>query len=135
MDEQECVKSDVALSCFIRATIRGLITRKTQLPSHQLLVDDYKTIVEKGLVAKVKHPRGKTAKEVCHYFFNIASEYANTNEKKYLWIVKKRIEEGNLSEIIRRRVQIRAQKTTLKEAIISIYKQLEDALSKNQPYF
>ncbi len=25
MDEQECIKSDVALSCFIRAALRGLI--------------------------------------------------------------------------------------------------------------
>ena len=28
MDEQECIKSDVALSCFIRAGLRGLLASK-----------------------------------------------------------------------------------------------------------
>ena len=41
MDEQECIKSDVALSCFIRATVRGLIESGTELPPNQLLVNDY----------------------------------------------------------------------------------------------
>ncbi len=135
MDEQECIKSDVALSCFIRATIRGLIAGNEELPPHQLLVNDYKAIVKKGLAAKVKHPSGKIAKEACQYFLKIASEHANANEKEYLWIAKKRIEEGNLSEVIKKRVLARAQKTTLSEAIVSIYLQLADSLSKNQPYF
>ncbi len=31
MDEQECVKSDVALACFVRAVLRGLIASNTPL--------------------------------------------------------------------------------------------------------
>ena len=135
MDEQECIKSDVALSCFTRATVRGLIAENTEFPQHQLLVNDYNAIIRNGLQAQTQHPQGKTAKEVCQYFFNIASKHADANEKKYLWIIKKRIEEGNLSEIIRKRVEIKAQKTTSKEAIVSIYQQLAKALSENQPYF
>jgi len=135
MDEQECIKSDVALSCFTRATVRGLIAENTELPQHQLLVKDYNAIIRNGLQAQTQHPKGKNAKQVCQYFLNIASKHADANEKKYLWIIKKRIEEGNLSEIIRNRVEAKAKKTTSKEAIVSIYQQLAKALSKNQPYF
>lgn len=135
MDEQECIKSDVALSCFTRAAVRGLIAENTKLPQHQILVEDYNAIVRNGLSAQTQHPQGKIAKQVCQYFLNIASKHADANEKKYLWIIKKRIEKGNLSEIIRNRVETKAQKTTSKEAIVSIYQQLVKALCENQPYF
>jgi carboxylate-amine ligase len=135
MDEQDCIKSDVALSCFIQATVRGLIARNEASPPHQLLVNDYQAIVKNGLKANVKHPHGKTAKEVCQYLLKIASEHADEKEKKYLWIINKRIEEGNLSNIIRKRVLARAQKTSFTEAVISIYSELAKALAKNQPYF
>ena len=43
MDEQECIKSDVALSCFIRALLRGLIFEEIHLP-HTWLVEDFNAI-------------------------------------------------------------------------------------------
>ncbi|MEM2999420.1 MAG: glutamate-cysteine ligase family protein [Candidatus Bathyarchaeia archaeon] len=135
MDEQECVKSDVALSCFIRAALRGLIAEKTETLPHQLLVRDFNLIIAEGLNAKVSHPKGKTARQVCQHFFNLAFENATEEEKKYLWIVKKRIEEGNLSEVIRSRVLQRAQKTSLKEAILDVYLTLIKCLADNRPYF
>jgi len=135
MDEQECIKSDVALSCFIRATVRGLLAEKREPPPHHLLVNDYNSIVKNGLSAKVLHPHGETARQVCQHFFSLASEYAEKNEKKYLWIIKKRIEEGNLSELIRNRVLTKAQKTTFTEAVVSVYLKLVKCLSHNQPYF
>lgn len=135
MDEQECVKSDVALSCFIRATLRGLLAEKTELPPHQLLVRDFTAIIANGLNAQVSNPRGKTARQVCQHFFNLASENATEEEKPYLWLVKKRIEEGSLSELIRSRVLQRAQKTSLKEAILDVYLTLIKCLADNRPYF
>jgi gamma-glutamyl:cysteine ligase YbdK (ATP-grasp superfamily) len=135
MDEQECIKSDVALSCFIKATLRGLIATKSDPLPHEILINDYNSIVTNGLLAKVMHPAGKTARQVCQYFFNLALEYAKEDEKKYLWIIEKRIKRGNLSELIRRRVLNKAQRTTFKEAIISVYSQLAECLSNNQPYF
>ncbi len=134
MDEQECIKSDVALSCFIRSAVRGLIDINCH-PSHNVLVNDYNSIVANGLAAKVLHPQGKTARDVCKYFLGIATEYASKDEKRYLWVVKKRIEEGNLSEIIRSRVIDKSRKTSQDDAILSIYLQLGKALLKNQPYF
>lgn len=135
MDEQECVKSDVALSCFIRAALRGLLAERAEPLPHQLLVRDFDSVMANGLNAKVLHPKGETARQVCQHLFNLALENAEEDEKKYLWIVKKRIEDGNLSELIQTRVLKRAQKTDLKEAILGIYPTLIKCLSDNQPYF
>jgi gamma-glutamyl:cysteine ligase YbdK (ATP-grasp superfamily) len=135
MDEQECVKSDVALSCFIRAAIRGLIAENMAPLPHQLLVRDFNSVMAKGLNAKVLHPNGETARQVCQHLFNLALENAEEDEKKYLWIVNKRIESGNLSELIRERVLRKAQKVDLEEAILSVYSKLIKCLADNQPYF
>jgi hypothetical protein len=135
MDEQECIKSDVALSCFIRATLRGLIALKTELLPHNLLVHDFNAIIKEGLNAKVSNPRAKTAKQVCQSYLDLASEWADADEKKYLWIIKKRLENGNLSEIIRERVLRRAEKTDFHEAIVNIYSTLIRCLTENEPYF
>jgi gamma-glutamyl:cysteine ligase YbdK (ATP-grasp superfamily) len=135
MDEQECVKSDVALSCFLRALLRGLMKSEPNLLPHEILVKDLNSIITKGSNAKVLHPKGKTAKQVCEYFFKIAWENASKEEKKYLPLIQKRIENGNLSETIKGRVQRKAQKTDLKEAIISVYLSLVKSLMNNQPYF
>ncbi|MEM3695997.1 MAG: glutamate-cysteine ligase family protein [Candidatus Bathyarchaeia archaeon] len=135
MDEQECVKSDVALSCFLRALLRGLMKSEPNLLPHEILVKDFNSVIAEGLNVSVLHPKGKTAKRVCEHFFKIAWENASKQEKKYLPLIRKRIESGNLSEIIRERVQRKVQKTDLKEAIVSIYSSLVESLMKNQPYF
>ena len=134
MDEQECVKSDVALSCFVRAAIRGLIASDAKLLPHELLVRDFNNIVKDGLNAKVMHPAGKTARQVCQSFFDLALEHADADEKRYLWLIKKRIEEGSLSNLIREKVQRRADKTDFPEAIVSVYSTLIKCLSNNEPY-
>jgi len=135
MDEQECVKSDVALSCFVRAALRGLLRERAEPLPHHLLVRDFNSVMANGLNAKVLHPKGETARQVCQHLLNLAVENAEEDEKKYLWIVKKRIEDGNLSELVRSRVLKKAQKTDLKNAILSVYLTLIKCLSDNQPYF
>jgi gamma-glutamyl:cysteine ligase YbdK (ATP-grasp superfamily) len=135
MDEQECVKSDVALSCFIRSALRGLMKEKAELLPHERLVNDFNSTIASGLAAEVHHPHGHTAREVCSYFHRVALDSAEDEEKKYLSVVKKRIECESLSETIRRRVQLRAQKTDLKEAIVDVYSRLIKCLIDNEPYF
>jgi carboxylate-amine ligase len=135
MDEQECVKSDVALSCFIRAALRGLMAENAEPLPYQLLVKDFNAVIAKGLNAKVLHPNGETARQVCRYLFTLASENAQEAEKKYLWIIQKRIESGNLSDLIRERILRKAQKTDFKEAVLSVYSTLIKCLADNQPYF
>jgi gamma-glutamyl:cysteine ligase YbdK (ATP-grasp superfamily) len=134
MDEQECIKSDVALSCFIRAVSRGLLQNIKPL-THDALVRDYNSIVKEGLNADTRHPNGRNARQVCQYLLKIARENASAEEMKYLQIVQKRIDRGNLSEIIRERVEKRAGKTDLEDALVGVYLELTKSLIDNKPYF
>jgi hypothetical protein len=134
LDEQECIKSDVALSCFIRAALRGLIANQEELLSHDILVSDFNSAISKGLNGMVLHPKGKTARNICQHLFKIASENADEEEKKYLWLIRKRIEGGSLSELIRERIIRKAQKTDIVEAIRTVYSTLIKCLFDNQPY-
>jgi gamma-glutamyl:cysteine ligase YbdK (ATP-grasp superfamily) len=135
MDEQECVKSDVSLSCFIRALLRGLMKEKVTFVPHNVLLEDFNSIVNDGLRARLHGKFGALAKEACASLLHIAYENATEEEKKYLSTVQNRIEKGSLSEIIRERVEKKSQKTDLKEAIVQIYLQLAESLIDNQPYF
>jgi gamma-glutamyl:cysteine ligase YbdK (ATP-grasp superfamily) len=132
MDEQDCIKSDVAVSCFIRALLRGLLDENPQLLPYEVLVKDYDSVVAGGLRA---NPSGRPARAVCQTFYEKAWKNASKEEKKYLSLVKKRIDKGNLSEIIHEAVQKKAQKTSFKEAVISVYSKLSESLIQNQPYF
>jgi len=135
MDEQECIKSDVALSCLIRAALRGLLNREPEFLPHTVLVQDLNTIMMNGLNACVHHPHGETARQVCKYYYDIALANASADEKKYLSIIQKRIECGNLSEILREKVEKKSQRTDLREAIIDTYSKLAESLTRNQPCF
>ena len=134
MDEQECVKSDVALACFVRAALRGLIASNVELLPHELLVKDFNAVIKDGLNAEVSNPHGKTARQVCQYYFNLALEHADEDEKKYLSLVKKRIDEGSLSELIRANVLRRTEKTDFHQAIVDVYSTLINCLSNNEIY-
>jgi gamma-glutamyl:cysteine ligase YbdK (ATP-grasp superfamily) len=137
MDEQECIKSDVALSCFIRALLRGILQGKGEdyenVP-HVVLVENLHAVIRHGLDAHVQHPKGETAKEVCQHLLEIAKKNASREEKSYLGTVKRRIAEGNLSDMILKQVQKKALKTDLTEAIFSVYSSLADCLENNRVY-
>jgi gamma-glutamyl:cysteine ligase YbdK (ATP-grasp superfamily) len=135
MDEQECVKSDVALSCFIRALLRGLTKEETSLLQHEILVRDFNSVVKNGLNAKVENPRGKTARDVCRSLLRIALDHSTEEERSFLPIVQKRIENGNLSEILKAQIGTKSQKTDFHEAVISVYLKLTESLIDNQPHF
>ncbi len=135
MDEQECVKSDVALSCFIRAALRWMIHETVKPLPHETLVKDFNSIIKEGLDTKVLNPNGSTARHVCLHIFKKALNYATEEERKYLPIILKRIERGSLSEIIRERVLEKTKKTDFKEAVIDVYSKLIKSLASNEPYF
>ncbi len=134
MDEQECIKADVALSCFIRATLRGFLEEIEPHQSHNLLVTDFKAVVRNGLDARTCHPEAPTARGVCRWLHRIAEKNADDEEKRYLWLIKRRIEEGNLSNLIRRDVEKRSRRTDLEEAILDVYSKLVESLRRNQIY-
>ena len=135
MDEQECIKSDVALSCFIRATLRGLLKRENELIPQEVLVEDFNSDITDGLDARTVSPLGKIARQLCMHLLRVAEDNASAEEREYLPIIKKRIECGSLSEIIRDRVETKAQKTDFEEAIMTVYSELIRSLIRNQPYF
>ena len=134
MDEQECIKADVALSCFIRACLRGVLLQKNPYLPHNLLVRDFISVIKEGLEATVQHPKGPTARDVCKYYYRIALENASAEEKAYLPLVKTRIEDGNLSNLIRKSILKKEQKTNFHEAIINVYLKLVDCLAENRMY-
>jgi carboxylate-amine ligase len=135
MDEQECVKSDVALSCFIRALARGSMAEEAEFLSRGVLVRNYNAIVRGGLDAGVQHPQGPTARQVCKSLLKVAWENATVEEKNYLLLIEKRIEQGSLSEVIRERVKSRSQKTDFGDAVVDVYSKLIRSLIDNEPYF
>ena len=135
MDEQECIKSDVAFSCFVRAALRGLMTPEAEFLPHETLVKDLNATIRDGLRAKVQHPNGPTARDVCQTLFEVAWAHADQEEKQYLPLIKKRIEEGSLSDAIRRNVLKEAQRVGLREAIVRVYSKLIRCLAANEPYF
>lgn len=134
MDEQECIKSDVALSCYIRALLRGLMRMNWQLLPIEVLVADFRAVIRDGLNAKVLNPEGPTARHVCKRFLCIAWENATDEEKAYLPLIEKRIENGSLSEVIREKVLVRTQKTDFREAVVDVYTQLLNSLKNNKPF-
>jgi len=136
MDEQECVKSDVALSCFIRATLRGSLQREEEFSyqPHSVLVNNLHAVIRDGLDALVQHPKGSTARQVCLHLHRIAEKNASSEEKKYLRIIKHRIAEGNLSDLILKEVTKKVLRTDLEEAIFTVYSTLTSSLEKNRVY-
>lgn len=134
IDEQECIKSDVALSCYVRAAARGLV-RESVFAPHETLVNNLRSIIADGLQARVMSDHGQTARDVCRYFLRVANENADDEEQRYLPLIEKRIEKGSLAEIIRERIRRKSQKTQSEEAIISVYLELVESLIDNEPYF
>ena len=135
MDEQECVKSDVALACFVRAALRGLIADNAELLPHELLVRDFNAVIKDGLNAKVSSPNGKTARQVCQHYLKIADPKRRCRREKISpTCSQRRIEEGNLSDLIRSKVQKRAEKTVYHEAIVDVYSTLINCLRNNEPF-
>jgi len=135
MDEQECIKSDVALSCFIRALTRGLLQEEAELLPHEVLVKDFNATVRDGLDAEALHWLGRTAREVCHALLKSAWKNASEEEKKYLPLIEKRVERGNLSELIRQQIERKSQRTDFTEAVVHVYSKLIRSLVSNQPFF
>jgi gamma-glutamyl:cysteine ligase YbdK (ATP-grasp superfamily) len=136
MDEQECVKSDVALSCFIRAALRGIWQQEEEFEyqPHDILVKNLHAVIRDGLDAFVQHSKGSTARQVCNYLHRIAEENASSEEKKYLGIIKQRIENGNLSDFILKEVTKKVLKTNLEEAVLTVYSSLAKCLENNKVY-
>jgi len=134
MDEQECIKSDVALSCFIRAILRGLMEDENCF-RFELLNNDFNAIVKHGLDADVLYPNTSTAREVCWHLYKIARDYSTDEERDYLKIVRERIRYGSLSDLIVKQIKEKSKsKKTCSDALFSVYSSLSECLSNNKVF-
>jgi len=134
MDEQECIKMDVALSCFIRALLRGWMRTGLNHLSHDDLVEDYRAVVKYGLEASVKHLAGGKARDVCLNFLDTARDNAAPEERDYLGLIEKRITGGNLANLILRDVVQSAVEKNFHDSVVEVYSTLIKCLRENRPY-
>jgi gamma-glutamyl:cysteine ligase YbdK (ATP-grasp superfamily) len=134
MDEQECIRMDVALSCFVRALIRGWMRNGFTPQFHETLVDDYQSVVKEGLEARVKHPAGQTARDVCLNFLDTMRDNATSEERDYLGLIEKRITGGNLANLILRDVVRSAAEKNFRDSVLEVYSSLIKCLRDNRPY-
>jgi len=99
------------------------------------LVKDFNATVKDGLDAEALNWRGRTAREVCRSLLKAAWKNASEEEKKFLPLIEKRVECGNLSELIRQQIEKKSQRTDFTEAVVHVYSKLIRSLVSNHPFF
>jgi hypothetical protein len=52
-----------------------------------------------------------------------------------LSFVQKRVESGNLSGLIRKKIEKKSQRTDFRQAVVHVYSKLIRSLASNQPLF
>jgi gamma-glutamyl:cysteine ligase YbdK (ATP-grasp superfamily) len=149
LDTQECVRMDVAIAVFVRATLKSLTRRilagSLPLPPHELLVEDFRECVREGSCALVAAPhlalgRDETGRcdvrAVLRTLLDEARRTVRRDEADYLDLVARVIETGSLSERIRDALVPWQQRPEdeLREAIRHIYIELMDCLEANEPW-
>ena len=116
IDEQECVKSDMAFCAFLRALIRaGDVPVETD---RDILLDLTEIAIRKG--TRALQPELKR-------LLSCALSVATAEEKKYLQIIDDRIIHGSIAERMRDKFKETGNMT-------EIMVKMEEALRTNQPY-
>ncbi len=89
MDEQECVHSDMALCAFIRALLRADLAGLES--DRRALLDLTGQAIAQGTAA---------FRPELLRLYRIAERHATSDERPYLPIIRERIEEGSIAELI-----------------------------------
>lgn len=116
IDEQECVKSDMAVCAFLRALVRA-----EDVPvetDRDILIDLTEVAIRKGT---------RTLQPELERLLACARNSATKEERKYLQIIENRIINGSIAERLRNRFK---DTVNLTEIMVS----MEEALRTNQPY-
>jgi hypothetical protein len=117
MDEQECVRSDMGVTAFVRALLRV-----KELP----LEEDRDALLEMNARATEK---GTSAlRPELQRLYDIALENAHKDDRQYLPLVKRRIDEGCLGELMLRM-------GTDRKAILGTLDMMAKSLKDNAPFF
>ncbi|MCS7144701.1 MAG: glutamate-cysteine ligase family protein [Archaeoglobaceae archaeon] len=116
MDEQECIKSDVALSAFIVSILRAELE---DLPREEL-ISKLNSAIASGT---------SDLKEELRALFKKAWENAEDEERKYLKVIQDRIENGSLGERILMKV-----KSHDSAELIKLCEELSECLERNKVF-
>lgn len=116
MDEQECIKSDVAIAAFISSVLRTELKELSEVELRAKL----DSAMENGT---------KNLKPELRELMRKAYENADQEERKYLRIVEHRIEKGSLGERI-----LENLKEFTREEIIKVCEKLSKCLEKNKVF-
>jgi hypothetical protein len=115
IDEQECIRSDMAVTAFLLALLRADISIEE---------DD---CALRGLLEEAIMNGTAGLRQELMRLYKSAENCATPDERAYLPIVKRRIEEGSLSEVM----AARAKDNGIEPLLCS----LEESLRRNEPYF
>jgi hypothetical protein len=116
LDEQECIRSDMAVCALVRSLLR--------CPSLPLETD------QSALLALTETAiRSGTAelRSELQQLYDTAWDHATDDERHYLPIIRQRIVQGNLAELVTRRYK-------KEQEIIPILEDLAMCLKNNSPY-
>ncbi len=116
MDEQECIKSDVALTAFIRSVLRSELNDLSEV--------ELRNKLEEAIKNGTKN-LGRELREL----MKKAYENAEKEEKRYLRVLEQRIENGSLGERILKNLE-----NFTREEITRICEKLSKCLEKNEVF-
>ena len=116
MDEQDCIRSDMAVCAFIRSLLRCR-TLPVETGQEELLTLTGEAI-RKGTAA---------LRPELEMLYDRAWSHATAEEREYLPFVRERIHAGSLAEIIRDRF-------AREGAIVPILSEIAQALETNEPF-
>jgi hypothetical protein len=115
IDEQECLHSDMAISAFLLALLRSDLELEEEEGHLLAMLED-----------AMRHGVAKMRPEL-EKLFRIAQKSATEEEKRYLPVVAKRIEQGSLAEVM-------VQKLKENGEIVPLLAEMVWCLKENRPY-
>ena len=118
IDEQECLHSDMAFSAFLLALLRTDLVLEEDESTLLAMLED----AMRGGVAGMRPE--------LEWLLAAAEKSATAEEKRYLPLVAKRIEQGSLAEIM-----VQKLKEETDGRIEPIMEQMQWCLKENRPYF
>lgn len=139
LDTQECVAADCAIAAVTRVMVALLVRRiergELGTPDPDVLVRDLERVVRDGTRAAVEAPHlgipGRQVREVLADLVAAAAAELRPDERRYLDLAHDRLENGNLSERIRRRIEP-VPEDEREAAIREVYEELARCLLDNR---
>ncbi len=119
IDEQECLHSDMALSAFILALLRSDVA----------LEEDESSL--RAMLEEAMHRGTAGLKPELERLFFAAERQATAEERRYLPLIAKRIEQGSLAEVMAQNLR---ETGSGSEGIKRLMRQMQWCLKENRPY-